>query len=68
MPYREQAAELLARWRAAERALEAAREGNAEQDTIRAEIERLRTAYQELINRQRDAGGVSIPREPSSTS
>jgi hypothetical protein len=67
MPYREQAAELLARWRAAERALEAAREGSAEQESIQAEIERLRHEYHELVDRQRDAHGVPLPEEPSST-
>lgn len=65
MPYREQAAELLAEWRAAERALEAAIDGSAELEGLQFEVERLRREYNRLVGLQRDAHGPPLPEEPS---
>ena len=65
MPYRQQAAELLARWRAAERALAEALEGGAEWDAIQAEIDQLRSEYHKLIDLQREAHGPPLPQEPT---
>jgi hypothetical protein len=65
MPYRQQAAELLAEWRAAERALEAAIDGSAEREGLQFEVERLRREYNLLVDLQRDAHGPPLPEEPS---
>ena len=65
MPYRQQAADLLARWRAAERALDAALEGSSEREAIQAEIDDLRSEYHHLVDLQREAHGPPLPEEPS---
>jgi hypothetical protein len=64
MPYREQAAELLAAWRAAERALESAMDKSPEREAIEREIERLRREYHRLVDLQRNAHGPPLPDEP----
>jgi hypothetical protein len=65
MPYREQAAEVLARWRAAERAFEAAMQGSAEQAAIQVDIDTLRIEYNRLVNLQRGAMGPPLSEEPA---
>jgi hypothetical protein len=65
MPYREQAAELLARWRAAERALEAALQDGSKRDAIQAEIDQLRSEYHRLVDLQSHTSGPRLPDEPA---
>jgi hypothetical protein len=64
MPYRQQAEELLAAWRAAERALGAEPEGSPEHARIQREIERLRAEYHRLVDLQREVHGPPLPEEP----
>jgi hypothetical protein len=64
MPYRQRAAEILAAWRAAERAREETAEGTPERESIDHEIDRLRREYHDLIDLQRTVHGPPIPEEP----
>jgi hypothetical protein len=64
MPYRQRAAAILADWRAAERARDATAKGSPERRALDREIERLRAAYNELMDLQRSVKGPPIPEDP----
>ena len=55
MPYQREAQVVLAAWREAERELEHAAPGSPEQESLIADIERMRTEYRRLIVLAREA-------------
>ncbi len=62
MSPREEAEEILAAWRAAERRRARARAGSAERRAAEAEAERLREAYHRHVETELSADRVSVPR------
>ena len=55
MPYQREARVVLAAWREAERDLERAAPGSPEEESLNADIERMRTEYLRLIELARAA-------------
>ena len=55
MPYQREAQVVLAAWREAERDLERAAPGSPEEESLNADIERMRTEYRRLIVLAREA-------------
>ena len=67
VPYQTRALEVLAQWRAVERALADADAGTPESDDLRAEALRLRDAYQGLILAARHNDAPEPPPFPLDT-
>jgi hypothetical protein len=55
MPFQRDALVVLAAWREAERELERAAPGSPEEESLNADIERMRTEYRRLIELAREA-------------